>query len=177
MNTSEGTLRSIRVRDTDAVIARGWHVILIARHPGPLQKLVDDGRLEHIPALSPSSELVKKVAEMKKRGEWNKENFQNYFVSDFLEETESEEFCNALNNLFIRVKKGENIALTCFCGDAEMCHRSIVIGLLQAVGVKTLGPDYSPYWLIRQVSKHTKEEKEKERAVPKPEQQRLFIMA
>ena len=64
----KGTLRTIRVKDTDSAIRYGWKVILIARAPGPLQKLVDDGRLEHKPELSPSPKLLAKVNKLKKDG-------------------------------------------------------------------------------------------------------------
>ena len=144
-------LRTIRIKDTDTAIERGWHVVLVARAPGSLKRLIDDGRLEHIPDLAPSPELLRKVNEFKNQNSWNEMIFQKEFVPAFLEETCSDEFRAALNDLYVRLMKGENIALTCFCKDSEMCHRSIVVGLLQAAGVKTVGPDYSVYWLQRQL--------------------------
>lgn len=115
MEECKGLLRTIRVRDTDEAIKRGWHVILIVRSPGPLQRLVDDGRLEHMPDLSPSQELLKKIVQVKKEKEWDEQTFQNVFVPEFLEESEDEAFRNALNNLYSRIMQGERIALTCFC--------------------------------------------------------------
>ena len=144
-------IRTIRVRDTDKAIAAGWHVILIARSPGSLKRLIDDGRLEWMPELSPSPALLAKVNTWKKQGIWNEETFRREYVPLFAKESSEISFRKALNKLYKRSENGEKIALTCFCPEEIMCHKSFVLGLLQAVGCETAGRDYSPYWLFHRL--------------------------
>ena len=145
-------IRTIRVRDTDKAIEAGWNVILIARSPGPLKRLIDDGRLEWIPQLAPSPALLAKVNAWKKNNSWNEKTFQDEYVPLFAQESAKIEFRVALNEIYKRSQRGEKIALTCFCGDETMCHKSFVLGLLQAVGCETLGRNYSPYWLYHRMA-------------------------
>ena len=144
-------IRTIRVRDTDKAIEAGWHVILIARSPGTLKKLIDDGRLEWIPDLAPSVFLLSKVNKWKSEGIWNEDTFRQEYVPLFTRETATIEFRTALNKIYKRSAAGEKIALTCFCPEETMCHKSFVLGLLQAVGCQTMGRDYSAYWLLHRI--------------------------
>ena len=148
-----GKIYTMNVRDTDKAIQHGWHVVLIARSPGQLRRLIDDGRLIHEPDLAPSPKLLAKVNELKRNGAWNRAIFDEEFSWDFLQESLGKEFRDALNRLFVRVvRENQNVALTCFCKEDELCHRSIVMGLLQAIGVPYAGhKNFSPYWLERRI--------------------------
>ena len=145
-------IRTIRVRDTDKAIAAGWHVILVARSPGALKRLIDDGRLEWMPELAPSPSLLAKVTLWKTEGKWNAETFQNEYIPLFAKESAKISFRKKLNELYRRSQEGEKIALTCFCPDETMCHKSFILGLLQCVGCETMGRNYSPYWLYHRMA-------------------------
>ena len=149
----KGKICTINVRDTDRARHAGWHVVLIARSPKKLQHLINDGRLEHVPELAPSPELLSKVMDLKRNWGWNLETFQSEFAWEYLQESFSKSYRDALNDLYVRVvKKDENVALTCLCSEDETCHRSIVLGLLQAIGVPYAGnKNFSSYWLQRRL--------------------------
>ena len=99
-----------------------------------------------VPELSPSWDLFNKYRALVKNGTWNKESFAEVYVPQFLNEIKnSSEARHTLNELYKVSKTREDIVLCCFCGDEELCHRSIVAGLLQGVGVTVKGvkTDYS----------------------------------
>lgn len=84
----------------------------------------------HVPQLSPSPELFHKYCNEEKAGRWNEEAFQSWYVPQFIKEmTEVPEARMALNKLYNAVKK-KNIAIVCYCMNEDLCHRSIVLGLM-----------------------------------------------
>lgn len=99
--------------------------------------------------LSPSWDLFKKYRRMAEQGIWGKDTFQNIYVPQFLQEMHSNAAKKELNRLYLSDKAGKNIALTCFCPDESLCHRSIIAGLLQGAGCQVqteTGRDYSAYY-------------------------------
>ena len=110
----------------------------------------------HVPQLSPSQELFHKYLSIKNAGNWNRETFQKEYVPVFLEEMKSKEAVSKMN-LLLEKGKHKNILLLCYCSEEDMCHRSIVFGLLQGMAkaqsldieFKTNGlaqSDYSEYY-------------------------------
>lgn len=100
-------------------------------------------------ALSPSMSLLRDYNRWKNNGEWNREKFEQEYLPRFIEEMKQPEARKALNKLYKELKDGKNIALTCFCGDESLCHRSIIAGILQGLGVDIAtegGADYSRYY-------------------------------
>ena len=87
----------------------------------------------HVPQLSPSLNLFKDYLKWANNNEWNENCFMERYVPRFLEEMKSKEAKNALNTLY-KMEKQKNILLVCFCGKENICHRSIVCGLMQGVG-------------------------------------------
>ena len=108
-------------------------------------------------ALSPSTQLFGWYYNLKKNGQWTDVLFQTEYTSCFLQEMQSPQAKNALNQLYKLDKAGKKIALTCFCPNEESCHRSIVGGLLQGVGCNVImqsGKNYSEYYqLYKQIGK------------------------
>ena len=100
--------------------------------------------------LSPSTSLFFKVQNLKKENKWTKETFNSFYVPLFLQElSNNSEAIRLLNDLYIQDKQGKNICLACFCSNEELCHRSIIAGLLQGVGCNIItdtNNDYSSYW-------------------------------
>ena len=67
----------------------------------------------------------------------------------FLSEMRQKPAKEKLNELYKADRAGKNIALVCFCLDEQLCHRSIVAGLLQGVGCHVnmrSNKDYSHYY-------------------------------
>lgn len=81
----------------------------------------------HVPALSPSPDLVEYYLSLRHARKWNKETFETLYKPRFLKEMESPEASNMLDILRERAKD-RHILLVCYCQD-EMCHRSIVYEL------------------------------------------------
>ena len=103
----------------------------------------------HVPALSPSPDLFNKYLAWRDNDEWNEDTFQNKYVPQFLYEMHSDEAQQALNTL-IEHGKTNKILLVCYCKDESMCHRSIVMGIIQGICNKELlsknKNDYSKYY-------------------------------
>ena len=112
------------------------------------------GNCYHVPVLSPSWDLFKDYRDWANTGTWDKECFKKQYVPRFLKEMKSAEAKQALNNLYFKDKAGKNILLVCFCTDETMCHRSIIIGLLQGVGANTNENDYRHFYKIYKEDKY-----------------------
>ena len=96
--------------------------------------------------LAPSWDLFMESRSMMEKGEWNKDTFQTFYVPRFLQR---EPLGKESLNFIQRLSKSQNIALVCFCTNEETCHRSIIAGLLQGMGVNVTlisGKDYSKYY-------------------------------
>lgn len=108
------------------------------------------GNFRHVKDLSPSLELLNTFIELRENGEWNKQAFDEIYLPRFLKEIKDNEHARELlYELYDRDASGERIALTCFCDDENICHRSIVAGILQGMDANVVtktGNDYSRYY-------------------------------
>lgn len=114
-----------------------WAIVRSLKYGNP--------RMRHVPELSPSWSLFKRYITIKEEGNWNEHTFQTIYVPQFLKEMRGKVQQDLLNELF-NIEK--HICLVCFCGEEELCHRSIIGGMLQGAGleVKGLSRDYSHYY-------------------------------
>ena len=87
----------------------------------------------HVPQLSPSTDLFHRYLNWRNCGRWNKDTFLTKYLPQFCQEMHSKEAQTALNTLIERSAEGKNILLVCFCKDETLCHRSIVLGILQGI--------------------------------------------
>lgn len=104
-----------------------WAIVRSLKYANP--------NIRHVPELSPSK-LFCWYRQMKEEGRWNEETFQKIYVPQFLKEMRGEKQQKLLNDL-AQTKK--HIALVCFCMEEEVCHRSIIGGMLQGAGVEVAG--------------------------------------
>ena len=112
-----------------------------------VRSLKNPGNLKHVPELSPSWKLFRRYLDLQNTGRWNAEAFQDSYVPTFLKEMQTAMVRKKINELVCKDRHGKSIALVCFCPDESTCHRSIIAGILQYVGVKVQGinGDYSQY--------------------------------
>lgn len=100
--------------------------------------------------LSPQPELFRTYRRLAETNQWNHDTFQNTYVPQFLHDLRhNQNAIDKLNQLCKDDKAGKHICLLCFCTDETMCHRSIIAGLLQAVGCDVRlksGADYRRYY-------------------------------
>lgn len=97
--------------------------------------------------LAPSANLFYKYLDLKKAGEWNQNSFNNIYVPIFLRELKGNKHAIDKLNEIYRLGRDKNIALCCFCTDQDLCHRSIVAGLLQGAGSRVnIQGDYTKYF-------------------------------
>lgn len=104
--------------------------------------------ITQLAVLSPSTDLFFKYQDLKNKGCWNENTFQTEYVPVFLNEMQSAEAKAALNQLFVE-SKTKKIALICYCHDENLCHRSIIAGLLNGAGalvVTQTGESYTKYF-------------------------------
>lgn len=108
---------------------------------------------EWLPELAPSESLLNLYLNLKNNGRWGKETFDKYYVPNFLYEMKKKEKRNALTKIFYEGME-RDIVLLCHCKNEELCHRSILIGLLQGAekenGIKIVDckTDYSKYYTM-----------------------------
>ena len=118
-----------------------WAIVRFYRGKSPwINQVVD---------LSPSQKLWGKFNKLKLDGRWNEETFRSEYLPVFLKEMRSEAAREKLNELYKKDKAGRSIALVCFCKEENLCHRSIIAGILQGVGCNVhtaTGNDYSKYY-------------------------------
>lgn len=106
--------------------------------------------------LSPQPGLFKTYRHLAETNQWNQDAFKNIYVPQFLYDLKhTPAAIDKLNQLYKADKAGQRICLLCFCTDETMCHRSIIAGLLQAVGCDVhlqSGADYRKYYdMFRQM--------------------------
>ena len=114
-----------------------WAIVRSLKYGNP--------RIRHVPELSPSWGLFEMYMRLKKDGNWNEDKFRRLYVPQFLKEMRGKEQQKLMNELFATKKR---ICLVCFCQEEELCHRSIIGGMLQGAGleVRGLSRDYSHYY-------------------------------
>lgn len=92
----------------------------------PNVKVIDD--------LSPSKELFTFYLSNKQRGTWDMDTFLKRYVPRFLKEINCEDGRDRLNELWQLDRAGKTILIICTCQEENMCHRSILAGVLASVG-------------------------------------------
>ena len=117
-----GNIKNVNVFEYDVV----WACVRSMRH--------SKQGVTQVAELSPSWELFSEYRKLARAGNWNKETFTKVYVPKFLEEMKSKSARDRLNQLWKLDKRGYKVFIGCFCDDEELCHRSILAGLLQGVG-------------------------------------------
>lgn len=114
-----------------------WAIVRSLKYGNP--------KIRHVPELSPSWSLFTQYMRLREEGKWNEETFQKTYVPQFLKEMRGEKQQKLMNELFATKKR---ICLVCFCAEEELCHRSIIGGMLQGAGLEVRGliKDYSHYY-------------------------------
>lgn len=114
-----------------------WAIVRSLKYVSP--------KIRHVPELSPSWDLFKWYRALYNAGRWNKQTFHDIYVPRFLKEMQGKEQRALLNELFAAKKR---ICLVCFCTEEELCHRSIIGGMLQGAGlvVEGLEQNYGYYF-------------------------------
>ena len=143
-------IRTIDTKYIDKAIELGYKVALIDKNSKHKERINGETILDFL-ELSPSILLEDKVKQLKNINMWDEHTFKTEYAEQYLKELIKKPHIGALNELFARSRRGEKIALASEGNNANMSHRSIVLGLLQAVGVETEGDNYSPYWLLYRI--------------------------
>lgn len=128
------------IRNKDAINNADYHYAIV--------RSLKANAILQLKDLSPSYELLQKYLKLKSENNWNLEKFDKIYVPQFLYEIKTNTNAKKLLNEIYMKQKTKNIVLTCFCTDENLCHRSIIAGLYQAIGVKVYGVDndYSKYY-------------------------------
>ena len=99
--------------------------------------------------LAPSQDLFTWYMLQRNKGQWNQEAFDKTYVPAFIRDLSTQQDSkDRLNQLWYEDKNGKTILLVCACQEENMCHRSIIAGVLHGVGVNvtsTFGTDISCY--------------------------------
>ena len=127
-------ISNINYTDYDEV----WAIVRSLKNPGKMKQAAE---------LSPSWNLFKTYLGLRDARKWNAESFRDVYMTVFLREMRSSAVRDKLTELIRIDRQGKRICLACFCPDETLCHRSIVAGILQYVGIPVNGvkDDYSQY--------------------------------
>lgn len=100
------------------------------------------------PELAAGDALFAFKTKAKADNTWNMEMFKTCYVPEYLKILAKPEARRLLNQIYKESKAGKTIAIGCYCADEAMCHRSIIAGLLQAIGCEVTGvkDDYTDYY-------------------------------
>ena len=110
--------------------------------------------VRQVDILAPSKKLFFEYRRLVNEGRWDRKAFEEMYVPQFLWELKSNGkngVWDALNYLYKADKDGKNVALVCFCTDETLCHRSVVGGLLQAVGCNVVMDTKIDYSAMKQL--------------------------
>ena len=117
---SFGSVRDVNEMEFDEV----WYIVR------SLKINLKESNAHWVPELSPSRELFYKYLDASKAGVYDNKWFSENYVPQFLHEMRNADSMRKLNELY-KLGKSKNILCVCFCEDENLCHRSIVSGLLQ----------------------------------------------
>lgn len=85
--------------------------------------------------LSPSQDLFRWYLTQRDKGNWNSNTFITDYVPVFLGQILNDQDAkDRLNQLWELDKQNKTILLICSCQEEQMCHRSILAGLLYGCG-------------------------------------------
>lgn len=145
------SIKKLVEADKNVPLTEAWFVVRSLKSLNGTLPNVGNAMSYWVHQLSPSDGLFSTYWTMKKQGAWNHETFMQVYVPQFLEEMRTDFAKNYLNTLYHSVMDdNKNVALVCFCNDEAECHRSILAGLMQGVGVEVVNEcgvpvDYSLY--------------------------------
>ncbi len=140
-------IRECRISDYDEV----WAIVINLKN--------NYGRYKQVSELAPTQGLYSWYWNEKQHLRWGKEEFDNDYLPRFIKEL-SKEGEMRLKELKSLDEEGKNIALLCFCENEALCHRSIIAGILQGMGVNVrtqTGNDYSRYYEMYKAEHKQKE--------------------
>lgn len=130
------SIRNVKPEDYDEV----WAIVRSLKSKSPW--------IKHVPELSPSMDLFMKYRRLVEKSEWNENTFQTVYVPQFLQEMHNPLAKARFEELKALDAAGKNIALICFCPRENLCHRSIIAGILQGDGIRInteRGINYAAY--------------------------------
>ena len=81
---------------------------------------------------------------------WDKDHFDQYYVPEFIKNIQSNTEAQNLLKELVGLSFEKKVMLACFCPEEkeQICHRSIVAGLLLNLGAEVeCREDYSKYHL------------------------------
>lgn len=114
------------------------------------KKVLNKPNTEWLPELAPLGNLFKWYLQAKNNGNWNKESFDKHYTEEFIKGL-NEESKRLMNEILDKSNQGQIVLLACFCEDEELCHRSIIGGILQGMGAHVESTtideiDYTKYY-------------------------------
>ena len=139
-------IREVKYDDYDEV----WACVRSLKNPELASKV------KQVAELSPSQYLFHLYLETKRARSFNQKWFNEVYVPQFLKEMHYPEAKQKLNELFVADRAGKRICICCFCEEEELCHRSILAGLVQGCGCNVTGVkhDYSAYFLEYRIARN-----------------------
>jgi len=90
----------------------------------------------HYGEATPSRNLLFKIKDLEKNNQWNKKTFQTHYIPFYLKEIkQNPKAKQELQAIIDAIRSGQNVYYACYCGDATICHRSLVGELIKRQGI------------------------------------------
>lgn len=111
-----------------------WVICFAVHELGEMFTAYDNVR--HVPELAPTQALFRDYRGWVHSEQWDRHMFDEYYVPRFISDIQVSDTSMKLLHELVQVSDNKNIRLVCFCADdkEEMCHRSIVAGILLNMG-------------------------------------------
>lgn len=132
-------------------LSRFDEIWVICRSVGELRAMFNTHKnVLHIPELAPSEKLFKYYRELVHWGKWDKKHFDAYYVPEFLNDLQNNVDARKLLQNLVSFSKEKDVLLACFCPEEkeQICHRSIIAGILLNMGANVVcAQEYCMYRL------------------------------
>jgi uncharacterized protein YeaO (DUF488 family) len=89
----------------------------------------------HWDSIAPSKALLDKAKQMERMDEWNETAFREFYEPKFRYEIQHRNSAKQdLSTIVRTLKSGRNVAVACYCGNHQMCHRGIIGEIFEKIG-------------------------------------------
>lgn len=98
------------------------------------EEILKQEHVFHVPELAPSDQLFAWYRQQVHTGDWGERLFQIHYVPTFLQEIHDYPTARKKLEELVDLSYKIDVAVTCYCENESICHRSIISGILWNMG-------------------------------------------
>ena len=90
---------------------------------------------EWCPSLAPTSEIFQEYRRLVNKNQWGLYMFNNWYTPAFINHIlNNKASTDMLNYIYSLLKADHDVVIACYCGNVNLCHRSLVALQFQNLG-------------------------------------------